>query len=148
MTDQEDNINLGKSVLDYNNQERISWACLGQTYSISLIVFLPTFCYFVDHLWMLSENSPLKNLRRINCLGWHFVQCGRIHFTVTKAMNKLLSTENRVFISLVGPYETGNSQLLYNWLKNGTFQPKFDKIYFLFKMLCERKLANLNLCKE
>ena len=43
---------------------------------------------------------------------------------------KLISTENRVFSSLVGSSETGKSQLLYNWLKIGTFQPKFDKIYF------------------
>ena len=45
-------------------------------------------------------------------------------------MNKLISTQNRVFISLVGPSETGKSQLIYNWLKIGNFQPKFDKIYF------------------
>ena len=40
MTDQEDNIILGKIVFDDNNQERKSWACLGQTCSRSLIVFL------------------------------------------------------------------------------------------------------------
>ena len=45
-------------------------------------------------------------------------------------MNKLISTKNRVFISLVGPSETGKSKLIYNWLKIGTFQPEFDKIYF------------------
>ena len=48
-------------------------------------------------------------------------------------MNKLISTKNRVFISLVGPSETGKSQLIYNGLKIGTFQPKFDKIYFLYQ---------------
>ena len=40
MTDQEDNINLGKNVSDDNNQERKSWVCLGQTCSRSPIVFL------------------------------------------------------------------------------------------------------------
>ena len=45
-------------------------------------------------------------------------------------MNKLISTKNRVFLSLVGPSETGKSQLIYNWLKIGILQPKFDKIYF------------------
>ena len=40
---------------------------------------------------------------------------------------------NRVSISLVGPSETGKSQLIYNWLKNGTFQPKFDKISFFYQ---------------
>ena len=48
-------------------------------------------------------------------------------------MNKLLSTQNRVFISLVDFSETGKSQLIYNWLKNGTFQPKFDKIYLFYQ---------------
>ena len=48
-------------------------------------------------------------------------------------MNKLISTKNRVFISLVGPSETGKSQLLYYWLTNGTIQPKFDKISFFYQ---------------
>ena len=52
------------------------------------------------------------------------------HFTLAKIMNRLIYTKNRVFISLVGPSETGKSQLIYNWLKNGTFQPKFDKKFF------------------
>ena len=48
-------------------------------------------------------------------------------------MNKLISTNDRLFISLVGPSETGNMQLFHNWLKTGTFQPKFDKIKFLYQ---------------
>ena len=48
-------------------------------------------------------------------------------------MNKLISTKNRVFISLVGVPETGKSQRIYNWLKIGTFQTKFDKIYFFYQ---------------
>ena len=48
-------------------------------------------------------------------------------------MNKLISTKNRVFISMVGFSETGKSQPIYNWLKIGTFQPKFDKIYFFYQ---------------
>ena len=34
---------------------------------------------------------------------------------------------------MVGPSETGKSQIFYNWLKIGTFQPKFDKIYFFYQ---------------
>ena len=45
-------------------------------------------------------------------------------------MNKLIFSKNRVFISLVGPSETGKLQLIYKWLNIGTFQTKFDKIYF------------------
>ena len=45
-------------------------------------------------------------------------------------MKELISTKNRVFISFVGHSETGKSQLIYNWLKIGTFQANFDTIYF------------------
>ena len=61
------------------------------------------------------------------------MQCGRIHFTLTKAMNTVISTKNLGFIPLVGPSETGKSQLIYNWLESGTFQPRFDKLYFFYQ---------------
>lgn len=48
-------------------------------------------------------------------------------------MNKLISTKNRVFMSMVGPSESGKTQLIYEWLINDTFQPKFDKIYFFYQ---------------
>ena len=48
-------------------------------------------------------------------------------------MNKLIATKNRVFMSMVGPSESGKTQLIYEWLTNGTFQPKFDKIYFFYQ---------------
>ena len=31
---------------------------------------------------------------------------------------------------MVGSSGTGKLELVYNWLKSGTFQPKFDKIYY------------------
>ena len=48
-------------------------------------------------------------------------------------MNNLISTKNRVFFSLVGPSEARKSQLVYNCLKIGTFQPEFGKIYFFYQ---------------
>ena len=69
-------------------------------------------------------------------------------------MNKLISTKNRVFISLVGPSETGKSQLIYNWLKIGTFQPKFDKIYFFYQHsqplynVMQKEIEKLEFVKE
>ena len=64
-------------------------------------------------------------------------------------MNNLCSTENRLFISLVGPSEMGKSQFIYHWLRNGSFQPKFDKIYFFCQLsptiydLMQKEIANL-----
>ena len=48
-------------------------------------------------------------------------------------MNELISGKNRVFISLVGLGESRKSQLIYLWLKNDTFQRKFDKILFFYQ---------------
>ena len=68
-------------------------------------------------------------------------------------MNKLILTENRVFVSLVGPSETGKTQRIYIWLKIGTFHSKFNKIYFfnqhsqLFYDVMQKKFKILSLCK-
>ena len=56
-------------------------------------------------------------------------------------MNKLISTKNRVFISLVGAGESGKSQLIYQWLKNDTFQPKF--FYQHFRTLYDAMLKEI-----
>ena len=43
MPDHTDSINLDKVVFDDQNVERSSWSCLGQTCSLSLIVYLSHF---------------------------------------------------------------------------------------------------------
>ena len=65
--------------------------------------------------------------------GLEFCAVWQDTFYFTKIMKNLISTKNRVFISLVGPSENGKLQLIYNWLQIGTFQPKFDKIYFFYQ---------------
>ena len=48
-------------------------------------------------------------------------------------MSKLISTKSGVFFSLVVATESGKTQPIYNWLKIGTFQPKWVKIYFFYQ---------------
>ena len=48
-------------------------------------------------------------------------------------MNKLISTKNRIFITLVGPSDSCKTYLIHEWLKVGLFLPKFDKIYFFYQ---------------
>ena len=36
---------------------------------------------------------------------------------------------------MVVPSEPGKLPLIWNWLKIGTFQPKFDKIHFFYQRL-------------
>ena len=65
-------------------------------------------------------------------------------------MNKLISTKERVFISLVGPNGSVKTHLIFEWLKTGTFQPKFDKIFIfsniinLFMNKCKEKTLSLS----
>ena len=56
MTDQEDNINVGKIVFDDNQNRFPVW---GKPFP-DLCVFVLTFCHSVDNLWLLSENSCQK----------------------------------------------------------------------------------------
>ena len=48
-------------------------------------------------------------------------------------MNKIISTNERIFISLVGSSGSGKSHLIFDWLKIGTFQPAFDKIFYFYQ---------------
>ena len=47
-------------------------------------------------------------------------------------MNKLFSAKNGLFIFLVGPSDSGITYLIIEWLKLGSFQPKFDNFYFFY----------------
>ena len=48
-------------------------------------------------------------------------------------MNKLVSTKNRIFLSLVRPSDSGKTYLIHKWLKVGTFRPNLDKFYFFYQ---------------
>ena len=48
-------------------------------------------------------------------------------------MNKLVSTKNRSFISLVGTSVSGKTYLIHEWLKVGTFPRKFYDNYFFYQ---------------
>ena len=48
-------------------------------------------------------------------------------------MNKVLSTKNRIFLTLVGPSDSGETYLIHEWLKVVTSHPRLDKIYFFYQ---------------
>ena len=48
-------------------------------------------------------------------------------------MNKIIFTDDRVFMSVVGPSGCGKSQLIFAMLNAKTFQPTFEKIYFFYQ---------------
>ena len=73
----------------------------------------------VDYLWLLFENSSFRNIWRITSLGSNFVWCSWIHFTLTKTMNKLISTKTPCLYINGWSVQDGNittySQLAQNW---------------------------------
>ena len=133
MNELEDKINPGIFVVNDNNQDRKSWSCLGQPCSTSLTVFLSqrfvNLLIIFHCLWRihLSESCVESTARDgIFCSAAEYILPLTGLWT-----GYFCSTKNRVFLSLVVPSETGKSQVIYNWLKNGLFHTKFDKTYFL-----------------
>ncbi len=48
-------------------------------------------------------------------------------------MNRLIFTEDRLFMAIVGPSGSGKTQLIYRMLTGNTFYPSFNKIYFFYQ---------------
>jgi len=63
-------------------------------------------------------------------------------------MNKVIFTEDRLFMTVVGPSGSGKTQLIYQMLVGNTFYPKFTKIYFFYQeyhKLYTKMQAELNI---
>lgn len=43
-------------------------------------------------------------------------------------MNKVILTNDRIFMSVVGPSGCGKTDLIFKMLKSSTFYPRFTKI--------------------
>ena len=48
-------------------------------------------------------------------------------------MNKVILTNDRIFMSVVGPSGSGKTELIFKMLKGTTFYPKFEKIFYFYK---------------
>ena len=48
-------------------------------------------------------------------------------------MNKIISTQDRVFMAVVGPSGCGKTELTLKMLSGNTFYPKFNQITFLYR---------------
>ena len=48
-------------------------------------------------------------------------------------MNKVIFTENRLFMAIVGPSGSGKTRLIHQMLTGNTFYPKYDRIFFFYQ---------------
>ena len=71
----------------------------------------------------------IYNLWRKDNLGSYLIKYSRLYSIFPKAMNNLISTNERFFIYLVGPSGSEKSHLIFDWFKIDTFRPgyKFQK---------------------
>ena len=123
-----------KYFLDEEKLELKSWILFKHKSNRSLLVSydVQSFDLFIYNMW------------RNDNLGSYLIKYSRLYSTFPKAMNKLISTNERFFISLVGPSGSGKSPLIFGWLKIGTFGPghKFKKKWtknFLLEVLLDTK---------
>ncbi len=64
-------------------------------------------------------------------------------------MNKIIFTEDRLFMTVVGPSGCGKTRLIFNMLLSNTFYPNFEKIYYFYQQSqslfreMEKKLPNI-----
>ena len=116
-------------------------------------VSVPTFCHFLIIFvcfWIYHLSKTCTNQQ----FGLKFCGVQQDNFHPRQDYEQLISTKNRVFISLVGPSRTGKSQLIHNWLKLEHFNQSLNKFTCfintlnLFTMLCKRKLKISNFCKD
>lgn len=48
-------------------------------------------------------------------------------------MNKIILTQDRMFMAVVGPSGSGKTELIFNMLLGSSFYPSFKKIFFFYK---------------
>ena len=81
-------------------------------------------CFWRIHLVKTCDESTV----------WVGILCRAAGYNLpSPKLKKLISTKSRIFVSLVGPSDFGKTYLIHEWLKVGTFQPKFDKNYFFYQ---------------
>ena len=105
-------------------------------FSISEFIYNSKYCSFHFDPYFRSLYYCFKKLRRKNCLGSAVIECGEFYSSYSQdfdsKMNKFISTEDRVFMSMVGPAASGKSHSIFQMLK-GTFVPAFDKFFYFYQ---------------
>ena len=79
------------------------------------------------------SNYVIHNIRRNNSLGSCLIKYSRLYSSLSKAMNKTISSKQRIFISLVGLSRSGKSHIISDCLKIVTFQTAFDNLFCFYQ---------------
>ena len=123
MIDHEVHTNPGKFLFDKKNQEKnrgFGWEEPSGDLRLSLSHIFPD---IVENLFLILENSIFKNLWQIKCYGG--ILCTATGYTLLSfSLATTISTNHRVFVSLVGQSETRKRPLIYFWLEERFLKTK------------------------
>ena len=131
MTDQPD-LAVQEFVFDENNTERKPRTLCGKPISRSeivlfsqllviLILYFQTFCIIFK-----QERQAGLDCIAGQCTGIYSIQSDT-------EMNKVIPTDNHVFMSLVGPSGSAKTTLLYKLLTLPVFQPRYQSVIFFYQ---------------
>ena len=107
-------------------KKRCSFCFLEQTCLRFTIVFVLTFYHFVNYVWLLFVNSICGKLWRNNCFSGFLCSADGYILLLSRLWPNQFSSNFWVFVSKVGPSETGQLQV-----KNiRTSKTKNDEVFF------------------
>ena len=81
----------------------------------------------------MTLRCSIAKLWRNIILDIKIVNFSWIHFTKTKTMNKMIFTQDSVFMAVVVPSGCGKTELIFKMLSRNTFYPKYNNIIFLYR---------------
>ena len=154
MTDQEDNINLGKIFFNDNNQERKFGPVWDKLVPDRWLCFCPNFLSFCLSSLVAFGKFTFQKLVRNQLFGLEFCAVRQDTFYPHQDYEQIKFYKKSSLYFLVGPSETGKTKPNYNWLKIGTCQPKFDNFYFFYQLcqplydVMQKEMENLDFVRE
>ena len=72
-------------------------------------------------------------LRGVNILVFAPLLHSRLRTSKPKAMNKIISTSDRLFMAVSGPSCCGKTELIFKMLLQNTFSAKFQSIFYFYQ---------------
>ena len=121
-------------VFDENQQERRSWRFCNSRVPRSEVVYLTQLFIIV---FLIAVSLIKLVIFQLDCeestFWFSLLSCSRLRTSKPKAMNKIISTSDRLFLAVSGPSCCGKTELIFKMLLQNTFSPKFQSIFYFYQ---------------
>ena len=122
-------------VFDENQKEKRSWRFCNSRVPRSEVVYFTQIFIIVFFYCSISYQVGIFSigLRGVNILVFAPLLHSRLRTSKPKAMNKIISTSDRLFMAVSGPSCCGKTELIFKMLLQNTFSPKFQSILYFYQ---------------